>query len=75
MESITIKEYNIELDVEYEYQEAEPCVIHDGTGGGYPGSPVSVYINSIKHLGEDIHLLISDDVIDSINKIIISSKE
>ena len=69
-------EYNeIVLEIEYDYQPMEPTVMYYKDGSGDPGCPSSVEINDIKHCGESIIELLSEDTIDDIKEITLNEHE
>ena len=52
----------VELDIDFDYREAEMQVLDYGDGSGYPGYPEFVEINEILHKGVDISLLVENDM-------------
>jgi hypothetical protein len=49
---LTIQYKGVEFEVEFDYEQEEPCVMYYRDGSGYPGSPGGVEcISEFKHKG------------------------
>ena len=53
----------VELDINYDYREAEEQILYDGSGSGTQGCSGGIdTINEILHKGVDISLLVENDM-------------
>ena len=60
---IKINFKGVELDIDYDYREAEPQILYDGGGSGTQGCYAGIdTINEILHKGVDISLLVENDM-------------
>ena len=70
----TIIYYDIEFDVEFDYQPEEAMVMYYADGSGYPGCAEAVEgVHSMEHKGTDFLDLIYDGNEEEIDELILES--
>lgn len=75
MLSCNINFRDIILEVEYKYEEGEKEIRNYGDGSGYPGSPSTVEIFSVKHCGESLMTLMTEETIEELESEILKQHE
>jgi len=59
----TINFKGVSLQIDFDYREAEMQVLDYGDGSGYPGCSAGIdTINEITHKGDDVSLLVENDM-------------
>ena len=59
----TINFKGVSLQIDFDYREAEPQILYDGGGSGTQGCSAGIdCINEITHKGDDVSLLVENDM-------------
>ena len=59
---MTVEYKGVELEVEYDYQPEEACVMYYSDGSGYPGCAEQIDITEITINGVDVFELLENDL-------------